>query len=521
CGHRLSDATPRVEERKVVTVVFCDLVGSTARAERLDPEDVRAQLSSFHRRVRAELERHGGTVEKFIGDAVVAVFGAPAVHEDDPERAVRAALSIRDWAADEGGVEVRIAVNTGQALVTLGARPETGEGLVAGDVVNTAARLQAAAPINGVLVGEATQRATERAIEYRPGWQIQVKGKQQPVPVWEAVAARSLLGVDVDLRPRTRLVGRVRELDQLLGSLARACAEREPQFVTIVGVPGMGKSRLVQELSAAVERAPELIRWRQGRSLPYGQGISYWALGEMVKAEAGILESDRGDIADPKLREVVVRVCAADDVDWIHSMLRPLIGVAEEGDGSDRRGDAFAGWRRFLEGLADERPSVLVFEDLHWADDGLLDFIDSLVDWATDLPLLVVATARPELLARRAHWGGGKLNAATLSLAPLGEAETAQLVHAVLDSVVLPAEAQAALLARSGGNPLYAEEFARLVGERGAVTDDELPVPDSLQGLITARLDALPRHEKELLQEAAVFGKVFWPSALSDARRSA
>jgi tetratricopeptide (TPR) repeat protein len=312
----------------------------------------------------------------------------------------------------------------------------------------------------------------------------------------------------------------VRELDQLLGALARARAEREPQLVTIMGVPGMGKSRLVQELWAAIEREPELTRWRQGRSLPYGHGVSYWALGEMVKAEAGILESDAVDVAEPKLREVVARVCATDDVDWILSVLRPLVGAAEDASGSDRRGEAFAGWRRYLEGLADERPTVLVFEDLHWADDGLLDFVDGLIDWATDVPLLVVATARPELLARRAHWGGGKPNATTLSLAPLSEPETAELVHAVLERAVLPAEVQAAVLARAGGNPLYAEEFARFVAERGEAAGGELPVPDSLQGLISARLDALSREEKELIQDAAVLGKVFWRGALVAARRN-
>src|SRR5690348_17304614 len=508
CGRRLVDAAPRVEERKVVTVVFCDLVGSTARAELLDPEDVRAELSSFHSRVRDELERRGGTVEKFIGDAVVAVFGAPAVHEDDAERAVRAALAIRDWAIEDGGAEVRLAVNSGEALVTVGARPETGEGLVAGDVINTAARLQTGAPVNGILVGEATYRATERAIEYRPHLPVEAKGKQEPVPAWEAVAAHALFGVDVELRPRTQLVGRERELDQLLDALSRARAEREPQLVTIVGVPGMGKSRLVQELSAAIEREPDLTRWRQGRSLPYGQGVSYWALGEMIKAEAGILESDSADVAERKLHEAVARVCDPNDVDWIRSALRPLIGIGEDGGGSDRRAEAFAGWRRFLEGLADERPTVLVFEDLHWADDGVLDFIDGLVDRATDVPLLVVATARPELLARRNHWGGGKPNATTLSLAPLSETETAELVHAVLDRAVLPADVQAAVLARAAGNPLYAEEFARLVAERGSDPGEELPVPDSLQGLIAARIDALPRAEKELIQDAAVVGKV-------------
>ncbi|MBA3734644.1 MAG: AAA family ATPase [Actinobacteria bacterium] len=515
CGTRLAPAVRPIEERKIVTIVFCDLVGSTGRAEQLDPEDVRAELSSYHVRVRSELERRGGTVEKFIGDAVVAVFGAPLVHEDDPERAVRSALAIRDWALEEEGVDVRLAVNTGEALVSVDARADTGEGLVAGDVINTAARLQTAAPVNGILVGEKTYRATEGRIEYRECEPVQAKGKQEPVPVWEAVSARSLFGVDVDLEPPTRLVGRRRELDLLLDALGRARAEHEPQLVTIVGVPGMGKSRLVQELSARIEAEPELTRWRQGRSLPYGEGVSYWALGEMVKGEAGILESDPAAVAESKLRETVARVCSEQEIEWLRTMLQPLVGVADDPSGGDRRGEAFAAWRRFVEGLAAERATVLVFEDLHWADEGLLDFVDSLVDWATDLSLLVVATARPELLARRPHWGGGKTNATTLSLAPLSEGETAELVHAILERSVLPADVQSAVLARAGGNPLYAEEFARMVAERGDLHQGrEIEVPDSVQGLISARLDALTRTEKELLQDAAVVGKVFWPGAL-------
>jgi class 3 adenylate cyclase/tetratricopeptide (TPR) repeat protein len=519
CGTQLVTAARPVEERKIVTVVFCDLVGSTAQAERMDPEDVRAQLSSYHARVRSELERHGGTVEKFIGDAVVAVFGAPVVHEDDAERAVRSALAIRDWALEEEAVDVRLAVNTGEALVSLSARADAGEGLVAGDVINTAARIQTAAPVNGVLAGEKTYGATEQRIEYRPRDPVAAKGKQEPVRVWEAVSARSLFGVDVDLKPTTRLVGRRRELDQLLDALARARAEHEPQLVTIVGVPGMGKSRLVQELSVVLEAEPELIRWRQGRSLPYGEGVAYWAFGEMVKAEAGILESDSAHVADAKLREAVAGVCGDHEVEWLQSMLRPLVGISDEATGGDRRNEAFAAWRRFIEGLAEDGPTVLVFEDLHWADDGLLDFIDNLVDWISALPLLVVATARPELLARRPHWGGGKLNAATLSLAPLSETETAEVVHAVLERSVLPADVQSAVLARAGGNPLYAEEFARMVAERGEVDGSELDLPDSLQGLISARLDALARAEKELLQDAAVVGKVFWRGALTDGSR--
>src|SRR3954454_12582967 len=522
CGARLAPLARALEERKVVTVVFCDLVGSTALAERMDPEDVRAQLSSYHASVRAELERHGGTVEKFIGDAVVAVFGAPLVHEDDAERAVRAALAIRDWALDTEGVDVRLAVNTGEALVSVEARPDAGEGLVAGDVINTAARLQTAAPVNGVLVGEKTFRATDQRIEYRERPAVTAKGKQEPVPVWEAVAARSLFGVDVDLKPATRLVGRRRELDQLLDALDRARADREPQLVTVVGVPGMGKSRLVQELSARIEAEAELTRWRQGRSLPYGEGVSYWALGEMVKAEAGILESDAAAVAEAKLREALGRVAREQEVDWLRTMLQPLVGIADQASTEDRRIDAFAAWRRFVEALAAERATVLVFEDLHWADDGLLDFVDSLVDWATDVPLFVVATARPELLARRPHWGGGKTNAATLSLSPLSETETAELVHVILERSVLPAAVQSAVLSRAGGNPLYAEEFARMLEERGGLSDPgTIELPDSVQGLISARLDSLTRAEKEFLQDAAVLGKVFWPGALTANRDAA
>ncbi|MDQ3992521.1 MAG: AAA family ATPase, partial [Actinomycetota bacterium] len=510
---------PARKERKVVSVVFVDLVGFTAQAESLDPEDVEAILAPYHTRLRGLLERRGGTVEKFIGDAVVAVFGAPAVHEDDAERAVRAALEIRDWAADEDDIEVRIAVNTGEALVALDARPEAGEAMVAGDVVNTAARLQAWAPVNGVLVGEATYRATERVVEYRTAEPVDAKGKAQPVQVWEAVAARARFGLDVEAESRTPLVGRGRELDQLTHALVRAREERVAQLVTLVGVPGIGKSRLVQELAAFVDAELELTAWRQGRSLPYGEGVSFWALGEMVKAQCGILETDHEYDAVAKLRRTVAEFVPQAEAGWVETELRLLVGQADETSAStDRREEAFAAWRRFFESLAEARPLVLVFEDLHWADDGLLDFVDHLVDWATDVPLLVVCTARPELLTRRPGWGGGKPNAITLSLAPLSEAETADLVHKLLERSVLPADVQAAVLARAGGNPLYAEEFARMVAERGVGAEADLPMPESVQGVIAARLDALPRDEKELLQDAAVGGKVFWLGALADGR---
>jgi class 3 adenylate cyclase/tetratricopeptide (TPR) repeat protein len=512
CGAPLVAAeAPAREERKVVTVLFADLVGFTQRAETMDPEDVRALLQPYWQRLRSELERFGGTVEKFIGDAVMALFGAPVAHEDDPERAVRAALAIRDWVREEEDIQVRIAVNTGEALVLLGARPVEGEGMATGDVVNTAARLQSAAPTNGILVGEATWRATRDRIEYQDAEPVAAKGKSEPIGVWEPVQARARVGMDLEQQSLTPLVGREAELGALVDALERVKREREPQLVTLVGVPGIGKSRLVAELFQRVDAGADLVWWRQGRALPYGAGVSFWALSEMVKAQAGIHENDSESEAAQKLRESVTQVVDDGDRSWVLRHLEPLIGVGED-SGADRA-EAFTAWRRYLEGLADEHPLVLVFEDLHWADDGLLDFVDHLADWATGVPLLVLGSARPELLDRRPGWGGGKLNAATIALSPLEDADAARVIGAVLNQTLLPAETQQALLERAGGNPLYAEQFARLFLERGSV--DDLPLPENVQGIIAARLDALPTEEKRLLQDAAVLGKVFWSGGVA------
>jgi class 3 adenylate cyclase/tetratricopeptide (TPR) repeat protein len=496
-------------ERKVVTVLFADLVGFTARAEELDPEDVEAILRPYHAGLRTELERFGGTVEKFIGDAVMALFGAPVAHEDDPERAVRAALAIRDWVSEQGEIQVRIAVHTGEALINLGARPESGEGMAAGDVVNTTARLQSAAPRNGILVGESTYRATRRAIDYREAGAVEAKGKTVPVRVWEAVAARSRVTSEA-VSVSSPLVGRDRELAVLSELLVRVRDEASPQLVTLVGVPGIGKSRLVHELMQIVERGGVLTYWRRGRSLPYGEAVPLWALSEMVKAQAGILEGDDPDAVHDKLHEEVSRLIPERrEATWVESHLRPLVGAGgEDEQPADRRDEAFTAWRRLFEGMAEDRPLVLVFEDLHWADDDLLDFVDHLVEWASGVPILIVATARPELLERRPAWGGGKLNATTLSLAPLSEAHTSRLLVSLLDRPLLAAEALADLLARAGGNPLYTEQYAQMLREGGDNAD--LPVPESIQGVIAARLDVLPREEKALLQDAAVLGKVFW-----------
>jgi class 3 adenylate cyclase/tetratricopeptide (TPR) repeat protein len=496
-------------ERKIVTVLFADLVGFTARAEQLDPEDVEAILRPYHERLRSELERFGGTVEKFIGDAVMALFGAPVAHEDDPERAVRAALAIRDWAREAGEVEVRIAVNTGEALINLDARPESGEGMAAGDVVNTTARLQSAAAVNGIVVGETTQRATRHAIDYRALEPVEAKGKARPIAVWEAVNARSRFGVDLLRSVRSPLVGRDRELALLRDTLVRVREERSPQLVTLVGVPGIGKSRLVYELMQFVQEGGVLTYWRQGRCLPYGESVSYWALSEIVKAQAGVLETDSAEEVQRKLDTAVVDLVAdGADARRIGAHVRPLAGVGADAELSgDRRSEAFAAWRRFFEAMAERRPLVLVLDDVQWADEGLLDFIDHLVDWSVG-PILVVCTARPELFERRPGWGGGKLSATTLSLSPLSDDETAHLLGALLGHPVLEAATQQTLLAQAGGNPLYAEQYADMQAERGDTAD--LAVPESVQGIIAARLDLLPPDEKGLLQDAAVLGKVFW-----------
>lgn len=512
CGAVFGDVVVTRQERKVVTVLFCDLVGSTAQGERLDPEDLEALLSRYHGRVRNELERFGGTVEKFIGDAVVALFGVPAAHEDDPERAVRAALAVKEWVVQQPDLQVRMAVNTGEAVVSLGARAASGEHVASGDVLNTTARLQAAAPVDGILVGEQTYRATQRAIEYREHEPVLAKGKSEPVRVWEVVQARSRFGIDVEQAPRAALVGRERELRLLHEALERAREEREPQLVTLVGVPGIGKSRVVYELSRIADADSDLVTWRQGRCLPYGEGVTFWALGEMVKAQAGILESDAAEAVEAKLAGCVAGLLAAADSAWVLRSLRPLVGSSGEDRSHGARAEAFPAWRRFLEAIAERGPTVLVFEDLHWADEGLLDFLDELAESTSGVPLLVVCTARPELLAERPGWGGGRTNALTLSLPPLTGDETAQLVHGLLERARLPGQLQQALLERAGGVPLFAEEFARMVGERGTTG---LSVPESVQGIIAARLDALRAEDKRLLQDAAVVGKVFWVGAVA------
>ncbi len=515
CGTPLEAATVAGEERKVVSVLFVDLVGFTSRSDRADPEDVRATLRPYHERVKADIERFGGTVEKFIGDAVMAVFGAPVAHEDDAERAVRSALRILDTIEElrQEGLEiaVRAAVTTGETVVVIGARPERGEGIVTGDVVNVAARLQSAAPVGCVIVDGATMHATEHAIADQQHDSLEAKGKADPVPAWRALEAKSRVGQPEAGTPGP-FIGREHERTLLLETFLRAERESSVQLVTVVGEPGIGKSRLATELRSALDDRPDVVTWRHGRCLPYGEGITFWALGDIVKAEAGILESDDVTGARRKLAEMVATLFSdADEATWLGARLAPLVGAEGENAGSATREEAFTAWRRFVEEMAARRPCVLVVEDLHWADEAMLDFLEHVLDWSAGVPLFLLCTARPELFERRPAWGGGKRNATTISLAPLTDDDASRLLQALLERSVLPAETQMLLLERAGGNPLYAEQFARMLAERDGA--EGVAVPETVHALVAARLDTLRPELKSLLQDAAVVGRVFWLGA--------
>jgi class 3 adenylate cyclase/tetratricopeptide (TPR) repeat protein len=520
---------PPQEERRVVTVLFADLVGS-AKSNQADPEDVAARLRLYQHRARGEIERLGGRIEKFVGDGVMAVFGAPRTHEDDAERAVRAALAVAEAVAElneahpDLGFAVRAAVNTGEAVVDLVPNLEAGESTVFGDVVNAASRLQYLAPPGGVLVGELTYRTTRDAIAYDVLQPVAARGDDTAFPVWRARAA-SIRPAAGERAERAPFVGRAEDLALLELTHSKTVRESSVQLVTVVGEAGMGKTRLVAEFRRALEQQPQGALWLQGRCLAYGEGITFWALGELVKAQAGILESDSREQAAAKLRaSVEALVPEASEQDWFTARLAPLVG-AESGDGAGtvEQGESFAAWRRFLEAVSAWAPLVVVIEDLHWADSALLEFVDHVLQWSVGVPMLVLCTARPELYERQADWGGGKRNATTISLSPLSPGETAQLISTLLPRAVLPAETQAALLKRAGGNPLYAQEFVRMLLDRGIVdseagvwaTADEIPVPETVQAVIAARLDTLAGGQKSVLQDAAVIGKVFWRRAVA------
>jgi len=523
CGHAVH--TEITEERRFLTVLFADIVGFTAGSDEADPEDVQARLTPYHRRLRQEIERYHGTVEKLIGDGVMAVFGVPTAHEDDPERAVRTALRIQaavDALNEEHpglDLAVRIGINTGEAVVTTGGRGER----IVGDVVNTASRLESIAPPGGVVVGETTYRATHLLNDYEEMDPVEVKGKSKPLPVWRAIEPRGRYGIDAAVRADTPFVGRESEMRLLTEIFRRVVDDGSLQLVTVAAGAGVGKSRLVNEFWRWADDQPEIVWWRQGRCLPYGEGITFWALGEIVKGQAGIRESDSPAVARQKLH-TALEATTADPADreWLASQVSPLVGAGED-DESGERGEAFAAWRRFLEDVAAVQPLVMVVEDLHWADAAFVGFLEDLLIWSSDTPIMVICTARPELYQTHQGWGGGQQNSTTISLAPLGDQHIALLLGALLDRAVLPAETQETLLSRAGGNPLFAVEFVRMLKDRGMLEGhgridadalDAVPVPETLQSLIGSRLDVLSTEESRAIEDASVVGKVFWQGAL-------
>jgi class 3 adenylate cyclase/tetratricopeptide (TPR) repeat protein len=504
-----------VAERRLVTVLFADLVGFTTLSEHRDPEEVRDLLSQYFDRCRTLIERYGGTIEKFIGDAVMAVWGTPVAREDDSERAVRSALALTQAVAllgEEVGMpdlRLRAGVLTGRAAVELGAE---GEGMVLGDTVNTASRLQSIAAPGTILVDDVTRRASEAAIVYEDAGTHQVKGREQSVHAWTAL--RVVAGTGGHRRREgleAPFVGRERELATIIESFEATVDDGRARLVSVMGEAGSGKSRLHWEFFKYVDGIQKYVRWHQGRCLSYGEGVAYWALAEMVRARAGILEEEDSASAREKLR-VTVEEHVPDERErrLVEPRLSHLLGL-EQRSATDRA-DLFSGWRLFFERIAAKEPVVLVFEDLQWADSGLLDFIDYLLEWSAEFPLFILALGRPEVLSARPAW------TPTIKLEALNDEAMAELLGGLVPG--LPEEVAGQIRRRSEGVPLYAVETVRMLLDRGLVAQDgarylvtgdvtDLEVPETLQALVAARLDNLDAGERTLLQDAAVIGQSF------------
>ena len=514
-------------ERRHVTVLFSDLVGFTYISQQRDAEDVRELLTRYFDAASTIISRYGGTVEKFIGDAVMAVWGIPAIQEDDAERAVRAALDLVDAVAAFGeavgapGLQARVGVLTGEAAVNLDA---TGQAMVAGDLVNTASRAQSVAAPGSVLVGEATRQATEAAIVYDDAGTHEVKGKTEPLRLWRAkrvVAARGGLMRPTGIEPP--FVGRERELRLLKEMLHATAEDGKARLLSVVGVAGVGKSRLSWEFEKYVDGLAQHMYWHRGRCLAYGEGVAYWALAEMVRTRTGMLESEPMETARVKLRRSVEAFITDDEERrWVEPRLAQLLGIDSEIASEPR--DLFAAWRMFFERVAADELAVLVFEELQWADSGLLDFIEYLLEWSRNSPILVLTLARPEVAERRPGWGIGKRGLTSLYLEPLSSEAMAALLSGMVPGV--SEELRERILERAAGIPLYAVETVRMLLDRGLVVEeggayratgslDALEVPESLHAMIAARLDGLQPSERHLLQDAAVLGKSFTPAALA------
>jgi class 3 adenylate cyclase/tetratricopeptide (TPR) repeat protein len=508
-----------VAERKLVSVLFADLVGFTAISESRDAEAVREQLTEYFGVAQEIVTRYGGSVEKFIGDAVMAVWGTPVAHEDDAERAVRAALDLVDAVSHLGHdgekLSARAGVLTGEAAVTLGA---SNQGMVAGDLVNTASRLQSVAPPGTVIVGEATRQSAASAIFFEPVGEQELKGKVSPVPAYRAVrvvAQRGGVGRGEQLE--APFMGRDAELRLVKDLFHAAPREKRPRLVSIIGQAGIGKSRLAWEFLKYIDGITMTVRWHQGRSPAYGEGISFWALAEMVRSRVGLLELDDAATTRAKLAQAL-ETYVADDAErrWMGPRLEQLLGMAEADSGG--REDLFAAWRTFFERVAGDNTLVMVFEDLHWADPGQLDFIDHVLEWSRGYAIYIITLARPELLERRPNWGAGQRSFTSLALEPLPD----EVIREILGSLVpgLPEPTVAQIVARAEGIPLYAVETVRMLLQDGRLELHDgvyrpigdlstLAVPATLHALIAARLDSLDATDRSLLQYASVLGQTF------------
>jgi len=518
------DAT--TTERRVVSVLFADLVGFTTLSASRDPETVREIQSRYFERTKEIIGRYGGLIEKFIGDAVMALWGAPVAHEDDAERAVRAALELVEMVPEvgrEAGVDLqlRAGVLTGEAAVFLGAE---GEGMVTGDMVNTASRLQSAAPPGGVFVGATTRLATEASIAYEDAGPQTLKGKDSPVPAWRAVRVLAERGgtrrADV-LEPP--FVGRAEEFRFLKEQFHATGREGRARLISLVGQAGIGKSRLAWELEKYLDGVVENVLWHRGRAPSYGEGITFWALGEMIRRRAGLAEGDDADTTRAAIAAMVNQyVPDAAERAWIAPRLEALLGVGEPVTGGHE--ELFAAWRTFFERLAAGGTVALVIEDLQWSDDGLLDFLEHLLDWARTSPIFVLTLARPELLERRPGWGSDRRGAISMRLEPLSEPAIRELLTGIAPG--LPEPIAQRVVNRADGIPLYAVETVRMLqaagrlspgGERLEASGDfgELDVPPTLHALVAARLDGLSAPDRSLLEDAAVLGQSFTTAALS------
>ncbi len=513
-------------ERRLVSVLFIDLVSFTTLSESRDAEDMRALMDLYFDAARTVIERHGGVVEKFIGHAVMAVWGTPVTHEDDAERAVRAGLELVDEVAALGVAEglalrARVGVLTGEAATSQG---DTGnQGMVTGDMVNTASRLQSAADPGEVFVGEATYRAASLAVAFEEVGGLTLKGKKEPVRAWRALRVVAERQGTNRMTIEPPFVGRGEELRLLKELLHATGREGKARVVSVTGIGGIGKSRLAWELLKYIDGLAENIWWHQGRCPAYGEGITFWALGEMVRMRARIAETDPPGVSRTKLTaSIEEHVPDEEERRWLEPCLAFLLGLGERPAGGGE--ELFAAWRRFFDRISDEGTVAMVFEDLQWADPGLLDFIESLLEWSRNRPILVITLARPELADRRPNWGAGQRSFVALHLEPLPDEAMADLVRGMLpgaDDDVL-----GTIVERAEGVPMYAVETIRMLADRGVLRAGEdayevvgalgeLQIPETLHALVASRLDGLGSEDRGLLQDAAVLGKTFTLQSLA------